>query len=62
MVRKERDHRVGVIVDVEHPGDNRWLRRRRGINNNPVAQKRAAARAAREAEEAKAKAEAEAAE
>lgn len=51
MVRKVRDHRVGVIVDVEHPGDSRLARRRRGINNNPTAQKRAQAREAARAEQ-----------
>jgi hypothetical protein len=45
IMRKERDHRVGVIVDVEHPGDSRWARRRRGITNNPSAQRRAEKRA-----------------
>lgn len=42
--RKERDHRVGVIVDVEHPGTNRRVRRL-STNNNPARVKREARRA-----------------
>jgi AMMECR1 domain-containing protein len=50
MARKERDNRVGVIVDVEHPGDNRRNRRLRGVIGNPRRLKREAARAAALAE------------